>query len=75
MLQLYYNVFVVYSFLIFPLAPVPLTPLFPSLNSVSISSIVIYLYFSVKAIFSATTSGSKKSIKILAGDEAKFAPC
>ena len=63
-----------YSFFIFPFAPIPLIPFFPSLSSLAISSIVIYLYFSVKATFSATINGSKKSIKILAGDEAKLAP-
>ena len=61
-------------FVIFPFAPIPLTPSFPSLSSYAISSIVIYLYFSVNATFSATTNGSKKSISILAGDDAKFAP-
>ena len=34
----------------------------------------MYLYSSVIATFSATINGSKKSIKILAGDDAKFAP-
>lgn len=62
------------SQIIFPLAPIPLTPFFPSRNSFAISSIVMYLYFSVNAIFSAITNGSKKSIKILAGEEAKLAP-
>ena len=61
-------------FIIFPLAPIPLIPSFPSLSSYAISSIVINLYFSVSATFWATNNGSKKSIKILAGDDAKFAP-
>ena len=34
----------------------------------------MYLYDSVIAIFSATMIGSKKSIKIRAGEEAKLAP-
>ena len=34
----------------------------------------MYLSLSVVAIFCATTKGSTKSIKILAGDDAKFAP-
>ena len=46
-LQKYYKCF----FVSFPLAPIPLIPSFPSLNSYAISSIVINLYFSVKAIF------------------------
>ena len=52
----------------------PSIPFFPSLNSPSISLIVIYLYLSVNATFSATINGSRKSINILAGDDAKFAP-
>ena len=58
----------------FPLAPRPLIPFFPSLNSSTKSSIVIYLFLSVMATFFATTNGSKKSIKILAGEDAKLAP-
>ena len=58
----------------FPLEPIPLTPFSPSLNSSLISFIVTYFLASVIAIFSATIKGSLKSIKILAGDEAKFAP-
>ena len=63
-----------YSKIILPFAPIPLTPFFPSLNSFAISSMVTYLYFSVNAIFSAITNGSKKSINILAGEDAKLAP-
>ena len=58
----------------FRLAPIPPTPLLPSLSSPSISSIVIYFISSVIATFSATINGSNISINILAGDEAKFAP-
>ena len=70
MLQTYYNGI----FFIFPFAPIPSTPFFPSLSSLQISSMEMYLYSSVIATFSATINGSKKSIKILAGDDAKFAP-
>ena len=58
----------------FPLAPIPSIPFFPSLSSLSKSSIVIYFLLSVTATFLATINGSKKSIKILAGDDAKLAP-
>lgn len=59
---------------LFPFAKLPPT-LFPSsCNSIVISLVVIILFLSVVAIFSATTNGSIKSIKILAGDEAKLAP-
>ena len=58
----------------FPFAPTPSIPFLPSLNSFSISFIVIYLYLSVIATFSATIKGSKKSIKIRAGEDAKLAP-
>jgi len=61
-------------YLFLPFAPTPLTPCCPSLKSFSISFIVTYLCSSVIAIFSATINGSTKSIKILAGEEAKFAP-
>ena len=72
MFHLYYNYITIYFIL--PLEPTPPTPFLPSLSSFTISSIFIYLYSEVVATFSATISGSKKSIKILAGDEAKFAP-
>ena len=52
----------------------PLIPFFPSRSSSSISFIVKKFFSSVIAIFSATISGSIKSIKILAGDDAKLAP-
>ena len=58
----------------FPIAPKPFTPFFPSLNSSTKSSIVTYLFLSVIATFFATINGSKKSINIRAGDDAKFAP-
>ena len=82
MLQLYFNFIIdYYSYIfyflilyIFPFAPIPLTPFFPSLNSFYISSMVIYLYLSVTAIFSATINGSIKSINILPGEDAKLAP-
>lgn len=57
-----------------PLAYLPPTRLPPSPSSSVISPIVTNLFLSVVATFSATTSGSVKSIKILAGDDAKFAP-
>ena len=68
-LQLYYKNI---TFL-FPLAPSPLTPFFPSLNSFTKSSIVIYLFLSAIATLLATIKGSRKSIKILAGDDAVIA--
>ena len=61
-------------FYFFPLANLPPT-LFPSSWSSAVMSLVVtILFLSVVAIFSATNSGSMKSISILAGDEAKFAP-
>lgn len=52
----------------------PFTPLGPSLISLEISLPDTNLYSSVIAIFSATIKGSKKSIRILPGDDAKSAP-
>ena len=52
----------------------PSTPFFPSLSSSTISSMVTNLNLSVIATFSAMSKGSIKSIKILAGEEAKLAP-
>ena len=58
----------------FPRAPIPLIAFLPFLISDSKSDINISLFLSVVEIFSATINGSKKSIKILAGDDAKLAP-
>ena len=58
----------------FPFPLVPPTPFAPSRTSGKISLNVTYLFSGVVAIFVATTIGSIKSIKTLAGDEAKFAP-
>ena len=69
LLQFYINII-----FFFPFAPIPLIPLLPSLNSPSISFIVKNFFSSVIATLSATINGSIKSINILAGDDAKFAP-
>ena len=68
------DIFYIIIILFLPLAPIPSTPFFPSLNSLAKSSIVTYFLLSVSATFFATINGSKKSIKILAGDDAKLAP-
>lgn len=68
----YYNINIFLCF--FPFVPIPLIPLWPSRSLFSKSRIVTNLELSAVAIVSATTKGSTKSIKILAGDEAKLAP-
>ena len=67
----YYNI---NNSFIFSFVPIPLIPLWPSLKLIFKSRIVTNLELSTVAIVSATTKGSTKSIKILAGDEAKLAP-
>ena len=58
----------------FPIAPTPFIPFSPSLISFEMSCPLTNLLLSVVAIFSATISGSTKSIRILPGDDAKSAP-
>ena len=57
-----------------PIDPMPSMLFFPSLKSFIKSFILTNLVFGVFAIRSATINGSIKSINILAGEEAKFAP-
>ena len=74
LLHLYYIFITKCNIHFFPFAYLPPT-LFPSSwSSAVISLVVIILSLFVTATFSATIKGSIKSIKTLAGEDAKFAP-
>lgn len=77
-LMFYYNyitfILQVVIFYFLPLANLPPTRFPSSWSSAVISLVVTILFLSVVAIFSATSNGSIKSISILAGEDAKFAP-